>query len=104
MSRRHQDRINLSAKERIVLEFLVSSGSMYGLQLVQQSKGALKRGTVYVTLGRMEQKGLIESRQEAVTSEVDAISRRMYRPTAYGERVLHAWTAVVRALTMEPGI
>jgi hypothetical protein len=28
----------------------------------------------------------------------------MYRPTAYGERVLHAWTAVVRALTMEPGI
>jgi PadR family transcriptional regulator, regulatory protein PadR len=104
MSRRRQDRLNLSSKERVVLELLVSSGSMYGLQLVQQSKGALKRGTVYVTLGRMEQKGLIESRQEAVTSEADAISRRMYRPTAYGERVLQAWTTVARALAMEPGV
>jgi PadR family transcriptional regulator, regulatory protein PadR len=104
MSRRRQERLTLSAKERVVLELLVSSGSMYGLQLVQQSRGGLKRGTVYVTLGRMEQKGLIESRQEAVNSDADAISRRMYRPTAYGERVLHTWTAVARALALEPGV
>ena len=38
---------------------------MYGLQLVEQSEGALKRGTVYVTLGRMEAKGLVESEQES---------------------------------------
>jgi PadR family transcriptional regulator PadR len=104
MTRRRQERLSLSAKERVVLELLVSSGSMYGLQLVQQSRGGLKRGTVYVTLGRMEQKGLIESRQEAVASDPEAISRRMYRPTAYGERVLYAWSSVARALAMEPGV
>ena len=43
----------LPAKERIVLELLVSSGAKYGLQLVEGSRGRLKRGTVYVTLGRM---------------------------------------------------
>ena len=54
----------VSAKERIVLELLVSSGAKYGLQLVDESRGRLKRGTVYVTLGRMEQKGLVESHHE----------------------------------------
>ena len=54
----------LPKKERLILELLVSGGPMYGLQLVEQSDGALKRGTVYVTLGRMEAKGLVESRQE----------------------------------------
>ena len=31
----------LSAKERIVLELLVSSGAKYGLQLVDESRGRL---------------------------------------------------------------
>jgi DNA-binding CsgD family transcriptional regulator len=65
----------LSAKERIVLELLVSSGPKYGLQLVDESRGRLKRGTVYVTLGRMEQKGLVESRHEAETRDPDALNR-----------------------------
>ena len=42
-----------------ILELLASEGPMYGLQIVEQSGGALKRGTVYVTLGRMEAKGLV---------------------------------------------
>ena len=37
---------------------------MFGLQLVEQSNGGLKRGTVYVTLGRMQDKGYVESRTE----------------------------------------
>ena len=32
---------------------------MYGLELVTESEGALKRGTVYVTLGRLEEKGYV---------------------------------------------
>ena len=92
----------LSAKERIVLELLLDS-ARYGLQLVSESRGALKRGTVYVTLGRMEQKGLVESRHEPATSDADAIPRRMYHITAYGRRVMKAWTAVARALALEPG-
>ena len=91
----------LSAKERIVLELLLD-GARYGLQLVSESRGTLKRGTVYVTLGRMEQKGLVESRHEAA-GDSDAIPRRMYHITAHGRRVMNAWTAVARALALEPG-
>ena len=93
----------LSAKERIVLELLVSSGARYGLQLVDESRGRLKRGTVYVTLGRMEQKGLVESHHEPATRDADALTRRMYHATGHGRRVLDAWTMVARTLAPEPG-
>jgi DNA-binding PadR family transcriptional regulator len=95
----------LSNKERLILNQLVSGGPKYGLQLVDESRGALKRGTVYVTLGRMEQKGLIESRHEPASrpaSKLDALPRRMYHATAHGRRVLDAWTAVAKALALEP--
>jgi DNA-binding PadR family transcriptional regulator len=93
----------LSGKERIVLELLVSSGPKYGLQLVDESRGHLKRGTVYVTLGRMEQKGLIESRHEPETRRADALKRRMYHATGHGRRVLDAWSVMARTLALEPG-
>jgi hypothetical protein len=44
----------LSAKESLILDLLAHRGELYGLQLVAASRGRLKRGTVYVTLGRME--------------------------------------------------
>ena len=93
----------LSAKERTVLDLLVTAGARYGLQLVDESRGQLKRGTVYVTLGRMEQKGLVESSHEPMTREAGALTRRMYRATAHGRRVLEAWTVVARTLAPEPG-
>ena len=46
----------LSSKESLILELLVERGEMYGPQLVSASPRRLKRGTVYVTLGRMEDK------------------------------------------------
>jgi DNA-binding PadR family transcriptional regulator len=93
----------LSSKEQIILELLVGSDALYGLQLVEESGGRLKRGTVYVTLGRMEQKGLVESQHGPSTREPDAVPRRMYRATAHGRRVLEAWRSVARALALEPG-
>jgi PadR family transcriptional regulator len=103
MKNRRSKALSLSAKERIVLDLLTGAGSMYGLQLVDASRGRLKRGTVYVTLGRMEEKGLVESRHEAADVPTDGIPRRMYRATGHGQRVLDAWTAVARVLAMEPG-
>jgi DNA-binding PadR family transcriptional regulator len=91
----------LPAKERLILELLVESGPMFGLQLVEQSSGLLKRGTVYVTLGRMEAKGLVESEQEPQPPGAIGLPRRMYRPTAYGERLLRAWTVLVNELAWE---
>jgi PadR family transcriptional regulator PadR len=85
----------------VILELLASEGPMFGLQLVEQSAGALKRGTVYVTLGRMEAKGLVESQQEPVARGAIGLPRRIYRPTALGERMLRAWTAFARELAWE---
>jgi PadR family transcriptional regulator PadR len=91
----------LPRKERLILELLASHGPLFGLQLVDHSDGALKRGTVYVTLGRMEGKGLVESQQEPVPSGGIGLPRRIYRPTALGERMLRAWTAFARELAWE---
>ena len=89
----------LSAKERLILEMLVGGGSMYGLQLVEESRGALKRGTVYVTLARMEEKGYVQSEQEPPQPGAIGLPRRVYRPTPLGERLLRAWTVFARELT-----
>lgn len=91
----------LSAKETIVLELLVEEGELYGLQLVGASRRRLKRGTVYVTLGRMEDKGYISSRLEDAPPDVGGLPRRIYRPTALGRRVLDAWTRVAVRLRPE---
>ncbi|HXH24144.1 MAG TPA: PadR family transcriptional regulator, partial [Vicinamibacterales bacterium] len=82
----HSRPVTLPPKERRILELLVSAGPMYGLQLVEQSGGALKRGTVYVTLGRMEAKGLVVSEQEPLPPGAIGLPRRVYRATGLGER------------------
>ena len=91
----------LPRKEQYILELLVSEGPMFGLQLVERSEGALKRGTVYVTLARMEAKGLVQSEQEPLPPGGIGLPRRMYRPTALGERMLRAWMVFTRDLAWE---
>ena len=75
--------MRLPGSEHLILQLLTSSGPTYGLDLVNSSNGRLKRGGIYVTLGRMEEKGL-------VTSAPGESGRRLYRPTALGERALMA--------------
>src|SRR5215470_14676803 len=91
----------LPQKEQLILELLLSEGPMYGLQLVEHSDGALKRGTVYVTLGRMEAKGLVESQQQPLPPGGIGLPRRIYRLTVPGERLLRAWTAFAHELAWE---
>lgn len=90
----------MPTKERLILE-LLAEGPRYGLELVELSNGALKRGTVYVTLGRMEAKGLVESDQEPLSPGAIGLPRRVYRPTALGVRMLRAWAAFARELAWE---
>ena len=73
---------------------------MYGLQLVEDSKGRLKRGTVYVTLGRMEEKGLIESELEPSPAGHGGLPRRLYRATGHGIRVFQAYEAMARTFSV----
>ena len=89
----------LPATERLILEMLVSNDDpMFGLQMVAASRGKLKRGSVYVTLQRMEQKGFIESEQEPHRAGAIGLPRRIYRPTALGKRVLKAWDKLAHEL------
>lgn len=75
--------MRLPPTERNILSLLSNAGPSYGLQLVQASGGRLKRGGIYVTLGRMEEKGLVSS-----TKQDDA--RRIYELTGLGHRALAA--------------
>jgi len=93
----------LSGKETLILELLAAGIEMYGLQLVEASGGRLKRGTVYVTLGRMEDKGYLSSRAETPRQGAIGLPRRLYRPSALGLRLLEARAMVVRALAWEGG-
>jgi DNA-binding PadR family transcriptional regulator len=83
----------LSATERTIIELLVEHQELFGLQMVELSGGSLKRGTVYVTLGRMHEKGYLESRQEPLPEGAIGLPRRLYRPTGLAMRVLAAWKA-----------
>ena len=69
-----------------------------GLELVAASDGALRRGTVYVTLGRMEEKGLLSSRCEDAPQAGGGLPRRLYRPTEQGHHLLTALTALHKRL------
>jgi PadR family transcriptional regulator, regulatory protein PadR len=90
----------LSPKETLILDLLVDRDEMYGLQLVAASRRQLKRGTIYVTLGRMEDKGYVRSRLEDAPADAGGLPRRLYKPTSLGRRVLDAWTFA--ALRLSP--
>jgi len=82
-----------SATERLIVELLTEHEELFGLRMVELSEGRLKRGTVYVTLGRMHEKGYLESRQEPLPEGAIGLPRRLYRPTGFAMRVLATWKA-----------
>lgn len=83
----------LSPTERQIIELLAEHQELFGLRMVELSEGRLKRGTVYVTLGRMQEKGYLESRQEPLPDGAIGLPRRLYRPTGLALRILAAWKA-----------
>jgi DNA-binding PadR family transcriptional regulator len=92
---------SVSPTESLILD-LLESRERFGLDLVDASKGRLKRGSVYVTLSRMETKGFVESRQEERTPGAIGLPRRMYRATAYGLKVRDAYQLLRDALRLRP--
>ena len=92
---------SMSATESLILE-LLRDGRQYGLELVDASKGALKRGSVYVILSRMETKGFVESWQEERAPGAIGLPRRLYRATEYGLKVHDAYQLLRDALALRP--
>jgi DNA-binding PadR family transcriptional regulator len=87
----------LARTERLILNQLRERHE-FALRLADRSGGALKRGTVYITLQRMESKGYVESSVEPVIEGAMGRPRRWYRPSQYGLQVLGAWRIAERAL------
>ena len=92
---------SISPVESMVLD-LIESRERYGLELVDLSSGRLKRGSVYVTLGRMERKGFVISRQEDRSAGAIGLPRRLYRATPYGLKVRDAYRLLRDALALKP--
>lgn len=88
----------LSAKESLILSMLVPGGEMYGLEIVRESDGGIKRGTVYVTVNRMEEKGYVDSRKEEKDPTVPGLPRRLYKATGYGISVFNLWQHAANTL------
>ncbi len=93
---------SFSTTERLILELLVEHDELFGLRMVELSGGRLKRGTVYVTLGRMQEKGYLESRQEPLPAGAIGLPRRLYRPTGCALRAVAAWQAAERMYVGRP--
>lgn len=91
----------ISPVESFILD-LVEERERYGLELVDLSAGRLKRGSVYVTLGRMEHKGFVTSRQEERPPSAIGLPRRLYRATPYGLKVRDAYHLLREALALKP--
>lgn len=93
----------LSDKEYAILDLLRSGQEKYGLEMVDESGGKLKRGTIYVTLQRMgpEGKGFVDSRKKNEPDRA-GIARRLYRITGQGERALKMYEAAAAAARSIP--
>src|SRR5688500_9657380 len=92
---------SISGTESLLLD-LLEDRERFGLELVERTGGAVKRGSVYVLLSRMEAKGFVESRQEERAAGATGRPRRMYRATSYGLKVRAAYRLLKAALALKP--
>ena len=79
----------LSKIEYRILDLLRGGGEMYGLEMVKASAGDLKRGTIYVTLTRMKEKGYVNAETEKEPKH-SGLPRQKYRISGHGQNVLNA--------------
>jgi DNA-binding PadR family transcriptional regulator len=92
-----------TARELLLLRLLVP-GERYGRELrieyVRATGEPLPLGSLYVTLARMEDKGLIGGRMGEDTHERGGNRRKYYRLTAEGMRHLDKWCLATSGLRM----
>ena len=88
----------ISTTEALILSLLLTRRTgAYGSELVHASDCKLKRGSIYTLLGRLEQAGLVSSKEEAATEEY-ALPRTCYRITGEGVRARREfgeWTGLL---------
>ena len=75
----------LSDKSEAILALLVNGEKLYGLEMINLDP-SLKRGTIYVTLSRLEDQKLVSS-EEIKPAQGRGPARRVYQITAEGSRL-----------------
>lgn len=97
----------LSPAEAVIANLLRQSATpLFGLEMVRRSPAGeyqLKKGTIYVTLERMENKGLVTSTRETspppdLKEGAFYIPRRMYTLTPQGLQALAATRKAISQL------
>ena len=92
----------MSDTEAYIIQALVVGGEMYGLELMKQSEGRLKRGTIYVTLHRMQEKGFVDSKPDPDHTG-PGLQRRLYTASGLGQRVERAKGVGIAAMSLAHG-
>ena len=95
----------LGELEQVVLLAVLQSGEdAYGVTIRREIQHRTKRdftlGTVYKTLARMEDKGLVTSFIGEPTPERGGRRKRHYRVTALGRRALRTSLSALRSMTL----
>lgn len=74
----------MNSNQRLILALLsCPRRELYGLELVAEAEGKLRRGTIYVHLSSLQDAELVTSRVDG-----DLFPRRLYRITERGLRAL----------------
>jgi len=82
----------LTATEAAILRLLIGQPQgLYGLELVKRSNGKLKRGSVYVLLSRLEDKGYVKAKAYPAPEGAGGMPRRKYRIDGAGQKVLQVY-------------
>lgn len=78
----------LSKKQLLILEILYKNHpkEMYGLDIVIESEGKLRRGAIYIDLGRLVELGEVGMRRDG--KPIYGVERILYRLTSRGHRSL----------------
>ncbi len=80
----------LLKRQFLILKILANNNhkEMCGLDIVKESKGKLRRASIYVYLQNMKDEGLIYSRKERINEERIEIPRTFYSITEKGYKKL----------------
>ena len=76
----------ITPTESLILALLIARPTgAYGSDLLDLSGGRLKRGSVYTLLGRLEEQGLVKTKDDPKTPGF-ALARSVYQVTAQGQK------------------
>lgn len=86
-------KLRLNEKSALFLQIIEQSGTLLcGMEVVQRSGQAIRRGSVFAIASNLESDRYITSHKEEISTS--AIPRRLYAITTTGKIVLRAWEEI----------